>query len=106
MYLVEAVKMLNTLGSRPQKALIVLATAFSLAWALCEGASATPVSFIVEFTQTSGPEVLPRTGHLSIDSGLLNTGLDQFVSFAQLTHEAFEITIGDAVFPDEIWFGF
>ena len=28
------------------------------------------------------------------------------MSFAQLADEAFEITLGDAAFPDELWFGF
>ena len=97
---------LSLLQRFSQKGLIVLVTAFALAWAQCQRANAVPVQFIVEFTQTAGPEVLPRTGHLSIDSSFLNTGLDQFVSFAQLADEAFEITLGDAAFPDELWFGF
>jgi len=86
------------------KSALIFAFLVAVGWHQPVGA--TPVNFLIQFSQTFPPISggdSPR-GHFSIDDSLLNTGLDQFVHLTAVAD--FEVVDGPASFPSGVWFGF
>jgi len=100
---------LRSLPDRVRRLFVPLILAALAAVAIltdADPAGASPLRFVIEFTQFSAPASAdgPPTGHFSIDDSLLDTGSDQFIHLTTISD--FEVADDGAVFPAPLWFGY